>query len=99
MTLPSRQEIDGIIRRADHDAIRQARDQLRVGLRGQRVTAEQASSASEMLAKLSNALKSDADNSLPARLQRARNALAGDGDGEQEAARARARVWLEGMGR
>ncbi len=94
----TKQQVDALVRRGDHDAIREAHDQLRAGLRGQSVSAGQAAEASEMLARLSSALKSEQDNSLPARLQRARRGLQGDGDGKQEDARVRAREWLEGMG-
>jgi len=93
----TKQEADRLVHRGDRAEIKQAHDQLRADLRGQRVTAEQAAEASEALALLSSALKSEQDNSLVARTERVRRGLAGDGDGSREDARARARVVRERM--
>jgi len=90
--LPTKQEIDGVVRRADRAEIKQVRDRLRADLRNRTVSAGEAAHVSELMAQLSAALRGDEDNSLPARTERARRALAGDGDGKQEDARARARA-------
>ncbi len=97
MTLPTRQQVDGIVRRGDRAAIREAHDQLRAGLRNRTVTPQEASSASQALAQLSAALRGDEDKSVGARTERVRRGLQGDGDGMQEAARVRARDVKERM--
>ncbi len=92
----TKQEVDALVRRADHDEIKAVHDRLRADLRNRTVTASEAANASELLALLSNALRGDEDNSVGARTERVRRVLAGDGD-EQADARARARDVRERM--